>query len=569
MSSSASVPKGDAEGQQPASTQAQAEDTTAEATSADPEDPPAKSQPQREQEPAVDTSNILEPVDATIAQRHEVLRKKISELINFREERAKSQHSYEQFRASIEEHRNSVDITQLRREVEAVKSGYHPPVLDEDGRLSTSKLEHDYLEARMTQKYDYLRQKLSTVSNVQDMELEKIREQLQNAFSEERLSKMVDSQVEMQLQKTMCLVFGDELLRDDYREHLEYPPSTDVVDESGTQDRFTEISGAMGPELQLSREDAEDTTLIEIESTQAQGGGSKYSTMGAMNLFEQVDEQDSKGRENSSFPSNSSPAPDGGSGGEIRDWREWQKNLRSVIRASITRSFAAVRDRVENQVTDLVEKKLDTLLSSNNNGAAEAGTPGSQGPRPGTTSKVVEDIESAAADGAGENAGTGSGGTGTEVDAGVGNEGNKSTEDAGSGGGGAGTAENGGGGPEDSAAGAEGPVALHQEFETRLQAEYAFKDDEGNLLELDALLNDIDVTLARKILALGTQVQTMQKMHLEQQKTLVRQEALLAKTLARLGEKVEDDGQWNILAVRQDQFEDRLSTVEEGLMEHK
>lgn len=67
---------------------------------------------------------VMDIPDPTIATRHQALKRKIADLISFKEERTNALFGHEQaFRASMEEHKNSIDITQLRREVEFVKSG--------------------------------------------------------------------------------------------------------------------------------------------------------------------------------------------------------------------------------------------------------------------------------------------------------------------------------------------------------------------------------------------------------------------------------------------------------------
>lgn len=100
-------------------------------------------------------------INAEVDEKHKTLRAKIKDLINFREEKAKTAYAYKTFRADVEGKKQQTEITELKRELESIKHGYHPPVLDEDGRVSPSRMDHAVLETKILQKYEFLRTKIN------------------------------------------------------------------------------------------------------------------------------------------------------------------------------------------------------------------------------------------------------------------------------------------------------------------------------------------------------------------------------------------------------------------------
>ncbi|CAD7959215.1 unnamed protein product [Amoebophrya sp. A120] len=617
-------------------------------------------------------NKVLNPLDPSIEDRHQNLKRKISDLISFREERAKSAYSYEQFRASMEEHKNSVDITQLRREMEGIKNGYHPPTLDEDGRISPSKADHEHLEAKMQQKFEYLRQKMNTNSNVQFQQLEDLKGKLDDTFSESRLSRLIEQLIDMHLHKAFCLLFEefqqsvqmrgrstftgsgsssldgnynrpsgimkrmtkhDELVKKNYnlpdglpgwffqrkyrnaQKRAEEPAVgkkfSDGLPGWFFQRRYRNAKNAEDPDQQEAGRAAgiminEDDSVSKLEATEGADDQHAYDPEGTVIELEgtvlpneHVNNAASKytTMENYHTPSQqepganiktSTPAP------PPATKHEWKQGLQAMIRSSVENYLAnsqeagvMMKEEIARIVTDAVEARLDELLN--------AGGGGDQSRKNSSRVANVAGGEDALANSDAD----GDGGTQEEPNTGDGEvENGNGAEDAGDR---ENQAEN-----KNSTIGGETskpqtvaerlsyPTNELQNLQTQMKTQY----DDGTMV---ATMEDIDVTLTRKVMVLGEEVVKLQQHQLSQQKILVAQEKTILKLLELLEEreinggdaaassasastdllkkfdykavlksvaKLEEDkeGQFNILAVKQEQMDDRLTHLEEELL---
>eukprot|EP00392_Amoebophrya_sp_AT5.2_P015222 g15421.t1 len=353
-----------------------------------------------------------------------------------------------------------------------------------------------------------------------------------------------------------------------------------------------------------------DDTLIELEGTVAgtvrNGEDSKYTTA-----------QAAAGHAKSSFgleAASSSTRPRGPlaaaqaealSGAKL----EWKKGLRDMISETVHAYLSAdfSKDMVKSQlgdiVSDAVESRLDTLLGAGKD---------TQGPADGSRKSSLSllggaGIAAGSLTGEGavpgnededENTHSGRGGADAEAprgeDEGSGKEaeevpGEENAEDA--------------KGDEISAA-EQGPPAETTESTAAYphgeldQLQKRMRDEYVDSSTLRETMEDIDVTLTRKVMVLGEQVVQLQQHQLAQQKILVQQEHTILKLLAmlessdggggvggagatraanlnkrlkKLEEDVKEDkeGQFNVLAIRQQDFEERLSSLEEELVANR